>query len=314
VPHQHDHFRTRMTHTLEVALIARTLGRALRLNEDLIEAIALAHDLGHSPFGHGGETVLNELMVEHGGFEHNRQSLRVVDYLEHPYPDFRGLNLTRVVRECIARHETAYDTPACPDFSDDLQAPLAGQVVDAADEIAYTSADLEDALVSECISTAQLDDLKLWRRAWRAASQQYANAREIHLRIRACKNVLEIMASDLLEATTGAMKTLGPEASPDTVRHAGRKCARFSDVLGGEVRDLQKFLMDNVYDAGENRRRNEESQRIITELFARYVAEPSLMPERYHRRIETEGLHRVVCDYIAGMTDRYCQARHAEII
>ena len=142
VPHQHDHFRTRMTHTLEVALIARTLGRALGLNEDLIEAVALAHDLGHSPFGHGGEEILNELMADHGGFEHNRQSLRVVDYLEHPYPNFRGLNLTNVVRECIARHETAYDTPACPDFSDDLQAPLAGQVVDAADEIAYTSADL----------------------------------------------------------------------------------------------------------------------------------------------------------------------------
>ena len=165
VPHQNDHFRTRMTHTLEVALVARTLGRALRLNEDLIEAVALAHDLGHSPFGHGGEKILNELMGEHGGFEHNRQSLRVVDYLEHPYPNFRGLNLTRVVRECIARHETAYDTPASSDFSDDLRAPLAGQIVDAADEIAYTSADLEDALVSGCITTEQIDDLDLWCQA-----------------------------------------------------------------------------------------------------------------------------------------------------
>ena len=313
VPHQHDHFRTRMTHTLEVALIARTLGRALRLNEDLIEAVALAHDLGHSPFGHGGEAVLDKLMAEHGGFEHNRQSLRVVDYLEHPYPDFRGLNLTRVVRECIARHETAYDTPACSDFSDDLQAPLAGQVVDAADEIAYTSADLEDALVSECISTAQLDDLALWRRAWEAASRRYPGAREIHLRIRACKNVLEIMASDLLEATVTRIEALGPEASPDTVRHAGRKCAGFSDALGRAVRSLQKFLMDNVYEAGENARHTQESQRIITDLFGRYVADPSLLPERYRRRIDAQGAHRVVCDYIAGMTDRYCKARHAAI-
>ena len=313
VPHQHDHFRTRMTHTLEVALIARTLGRVLRLNEDLIEAVALAHDLGHSPFGHGGEAVLDKLMGAHGGFEHNRQSLRVVDYLEHPYPDFRGLNLTRVVRECIARHETAYDTPACSDFSDDLQAPLAGQVVDAADEIAYTSADLEDALVSGCISTAQLDDLALWRRAWEAASQRYAGAREIHLRIRACKNVLEIMASDLLEATVTRIQALGADPIPDTVRHAGRKCAGFSDALGRAVRGLQKFLMDNVYEAGENARRNKESQRIITDLFGRYVADESLLPERYRRRIDTEGLRRVVCDYIAGMTDRYCTARHAEI-
>jgi len=314
VPHENDHFRTRMTHTLEVALIARTLGRVLGLNEDLIEAVALAHDLGHSPFGHGGEAVLDELMGAHGGFEHNRQSLRVVDYLEHPYPNFRGLNLTRVVRECIARHETAYDTPACSDFSDDLQAPLAGQVVDAADEIAYTSADLEDALISGCISTEQLDNLALWRQAWQAAVQRYADAREIHLRIRACKNVLEIMASDLLEATVTRIEALGPKASPDTIRHAGRKCAVFSDALGPAIRDLQKFLMDNVYETGENVRRTEESQRMITDLFVRYVDDPSLLPERYRRRIDTENLHRVVCDYIAGMTDRYCKARHAEII
>jgi len=313
VPHQNDHFRTRMTHTLEVALIARTLGRALGLNEDLIEAVALAHDLGHSPFGHGGEAILNELMVDHGGFEHNRQSLRVVDYLEHPYPDFRGLNLTSVVRECVARHETAYDTPACSDFSDDLQAPLAGQVVDAADEIAYTSADLEDALVSGCITTRQIDDLDLWRQAWAAASKQYPNAREIHLRIRACKNVLEIMASDLLEATATRIEALGAEPTPNTVRHAERKCAGFSDSLAQAVRSLQKFLLDNVYEAGDNLRHNEESQQIITDLFTRYIADPSLLPERYLKRVDAQGLHLVVCDYIAGMTDRYCKARHAEI-
>jgi len=313
VPHQHDHFRTRMTHTLEVALIARTLGRALRLNEDLIEAVALAHDLGHSPFGHGGEEILNKLMSRHGGFEHNRQSLRVVDYLEHPYPDFRGLNLTNVVRECIARHETAYDTPACPDFSDNLQAPLAGQVVDAADEIAYTSADLEDALVSGCISTQQLDELDLWHQAWDAASKQYPNARKIHLRIRACKNVLEIMASDLLSATVDRIEALGPGPTPDTIRHAERKCAGFSEPLAPSISTLQKFLLHNVYTAGENARRNAASQQIIADLFARYLADESLLPDRYRRRIDQQGLHRVVCDFIAGMTDRYCTAQHAKV-
>jgi len=313
VPHQHDHFRTRMTHTLEVALIARTLGRALRLNEDLIEAAALAHDLGHSPFGHGGEAVLDELMSGHGGFEHNRQSLRVVDYLEHPYPGFRGLNLTRVVRECIARHETAYDTPACPEFADDLQAPLEGQIVDAADEIAYTSADLEDALASECIEAAQLEALSLWRRAWAAAKQQAPDAREIHLRIRACKNVLEIMASGLLDATVRRIEALGRAPSPDAVRHAAGKCAGFGDELVGEVRALQQFLMDNVYLAGENANRDTESRRVIGGLFARYVTDESLLPERYRGRVDTDGLHRVICDYIAGMTDRYCKARYDEI-
>ena len=313
VPHQHDHFRTRMTHTLEVALIARTVSRALGVNEDLTEAVALAHDLGHSPFGHGGEDILNKLMSDRGGFEHNRQSLRVVDYLEHPYPNFRGLNLTNVVRECIARHETAYDTPACEDFLDDLQAPLAGQVVDAADEIAYTSADLEDALVSGCITTDQLEDLALWRRAWAAALGQYPDARWIHLRIRACKNVLEIMASNLLAETKTRIEALGPDPTVDTIRQAGRKTAAFSDLLVIAVEELQKFLMDNVYTAGENQRRNAESQQIISDLFTRYIADASLLPERYRRRIDTGGLHRVVCDFIAGMTDRYCTAQHAEL-
>jgi len=314
VPHEHDHFRTRMTHTLEVALIARTLGRALGLNEDLIEAVALAHDLGHSPFGHGGETVLNRLMKDHGGFEHNRQSLRVVDYLEHPYPNFRGLNLTNVVRECIARHETAYDTPACGDFADDLRAPLAGQVVDAADEIAYTSADLEDSLVSQCISTDQLGDLELWRQARAAAQNQYPNARSIHVRIRACKNVLEIMASDLLAATRGRIADLGANPTADAIRRAGSKCAGFSESLAPAVRALQKFLMDNVYTAGPNAERNAESQRIISDLFGLYLSDESLLPDRYRNRIDEQGAHRVVCDFIAGMTDRYCTARHAELI
>ncbi|MHC4983570.1 MAG: dGTP triphosphohydrolase, partial [Planctomycetota bacterium] len=143
VPHEQDHFRTRMTHTLEAAQIGRDLARALSLNEDLIEAVSLAHDLGHPPFGHAGEEALAELMAESGGFEHNRQSLRAVDYLEHPYPQFRGLTLTRVVRECLAKHESRCDSPACEEFDDGLLAPLEGQLVDLADEIAYTAADLE---------------------------------------------------------------------------------------------------------------------------------------------------------------------------
>jgi len=313
VPHQHDHFRTRMTHTLEVALIARTLGRAMRLNEDLIEAVALAHDLGHPPFGHGGETVLGELMSARGGFEHNRQSLRVVDYLEHPYPDFRGLNLTRAVRECIARHETAYDTPACPEFADDRRAPLEGQIVDAADEIAYTSADLEDALASEYIRAEQLESLAVWQRAWQAAETRSPGAREIHLRIRACKNVLEIMASDVLEATSRRIATLGDAPNVEDIRGADTKCAGFSDELGREVRALQQFLMDNVYLAGENANRDAESRRVIGGLFAKYAADESLLPKRYRRRISTDGLHRVICDYIAGMTDRYCKAQYDRI-
>ena len=312
VPHVHDHFRTRLTHTLEVAQIARELGRAMRLNEDLIEAAALAHDLGHPPFGHTGEAVLDEMMAGHGGFEHNRQSLRIVDYLEHPYPNFRGLNLTRVLRECIARHESRFDSPVCEEFPPGLQACLEGQVTDLADEIAYTSADLEDALTAEWLTVEQLDELTLWRRAWAAAQAAAPAARPIHRRIRACKAVVSILADDLLHATARSIETLHVR-TPDDVRRAGRKCAALSDETAEALRQMQQFLLDNVYTAPANAEQRRTTCRVIRELFAAYQAEPALLPGRYARRIAADGLHRVICDYIAGMTDRFCRAEHRRL-
>lgn len=312
VPHEHDHFRTRLTHTLEVAQIARTLGRALRLNEDLIETVALAHDLGHPPFGHGGEGVLDELMTEHGRFEHNRQTLRVVDYLEHPYPRFRGLNLTTVVRECLARHKTRYDAPSCEEFDTNLQAPLEGQLVDLADEIAYTSADLEDALAAGWIDAEQLRGLALWRDAWKAADVEAPDARAIHKRIRACKGVLASMADDLLAATTTNIAELGLD-SVGAVRHASQPAVAFFETMRNPVARLQEFLFDAVYMHPANVEQDDRAGRIIRGLFAAYVADPGLLPPRYRQRIDADGLHRVVCDYIAGMTDRFCQEEHAKI-
>ena len=312
VPHEHDHYRTRLTHTLEVAQIARTLGRALGLCEDLVEAVALAHDLGHPPFGHGGESVLDELMADHGRFEHNRQSLRVVDYLEHPYPRFRGLNLTRAVRECLAKHESRYDTPICEDFDTSLPAPLAGQLVDLADGIAYTSADLDDALAAGQIRVEQLSELTLWRRAWRAAEADCPAARPIHKRIRACKGVLAAMADDLLAATAERIDELGVR-SPDDVRRAGRKCVTFSAETAAAVEETQQFLLDNVYLCGDNAEHDRLADRVLCELFAAFVGDDSLLPERYRRRIASDGLHRTTCDYLAGMTDRFCLREHARI-
>jgi dGTPase len=312
VPHEHDHFRTRMTHTLEVAQIGRTIARALRLNEDLVETVALAHDLGHPPFGHSGEAVLNELMAGHGRFEHNRQSLRVVDYLEHPYPQFRGLNLTQVVRECLARHRTRYDTPDCPEFDPSLQAVLEGQLVDVADELAYTSADLEDALAAGCIAEDQLSDLDLWRQAKQAVEQDCPDAAPIHQRIRACKAVLSALADDMIAHTALLVEQLGL-SSPDAVRRAGRRCAGFSGGMAESAGQLQDFLMKMVYLRGENARREEEAGRIIRALFNAYVSDPRLLPDRYRRRTASDGLHRVVCDYIAGMTDRFCRQEHGRI-
>jgi len=312
VPHENDHFRTRLTHTLEVAQIGRTLGRALGLCEDLVEAVALAHDLGHPPFGHGGEAALDGLMTEHGRFEHNRQSLRVVDYLEHPYPHFRGLNLTRVVRLCLAKHETRYDSPLPGGLDDPGMAPLAGQLVDRADEIAYTSADLEDSISAESISVEQVEHLALWQHAWRAAEESAPHARAIHKRIRACKNVLAAMADNLLNTTVAVIDSLGVRG-PDDVRDARRRCVGFSPQMARDIEEMQDFLLNNVYLSERHAECDQRGQRIIRELFNAFVATPSLLPERYRRRIESDGLCRVTCDYIAGMTDRYCDQEHARL-
>jgi dGTPase len=400
-PHTGDYSRMRLTHTVEVAQISRTLARALRLNEDVAEAVALAHDLGHPPFGHSGEAALNELMADHGHFEHNRQSLRVVDYLEHPYPGFRGLNLCRVIRECLAKHTSRYDTPVCEEFDPKLLAPLEGQLVDQCDEIAYTSADLEDALAVGWLTLEQLGGLKLWQQAWAVAQAESPDARDIHKRIRACKAVLATMADDLLTTTlaniaqmnidspqaareggsrgegvppscvAGILPACGeaslasrPVGVPPTVfgqgenktqqrhgkdepvraqahadrmsaTHAGkmpashadgtsaahtggtpvvlmgkmpmpRKTVALSPAVAPAVREMQDFLMANVYLSGPNADKERRCHRIIAGLFEAYLKDPSLLPQRYRTRIDTDGLHRTICDFIAGMTDRYC--------
>jgi len=306
VPHEHDHCRTRLTHTLEVAQIARTLARALRLNEDLAEAVALAHDLGHPPFGHAGETALNDLMADHGRFEHNRQSLRVVDYLEHPYPRFRGLNLTQVVRECLAKHKTPYDAPTGGEFDPSLHAPLEGQLVDLADAIAYTAADLEDALSAGWITVERLAAFGLWGRAWAAAQAEAPDAGFIHKRIRACKAVLGGMSDDVIAATNANIAELGVD-SVDAVRGAGRRSAEFSPSMARDVEEMQQFLLADVYLDPRSAERGRQARRIIGELFEAYAADPNLLPDRYARRAAADGLHRVVCDYVAGMTDRFCK-------
>jgi len=312
VPHEQDHHRTRLTHTLEVAQIARTLARAVGANEDVVEAVALAHDLGHPPFGHAGEAALNEAMAGAGGFEHNRQSLRVVDYLEHPYPAFRGLNLTRAVRRCLAKHETRYDHPGDGELDDGLAAALEGQLVDLADELAYTSADLADALSAKWITPDDLADLALWREAWRRAREAMPDARAIHHRIQACRNVLGTMADDVVAETTRRIAEMRP-ASPDEVQRAGRRVAGFSPDWDAPVRQLQQFMLERVYEHPVADGHSGRGRGIIADLFAAYLADASRLPGRYQARIPAEGDRRVICDYIAGMTDRFCRQEHERI-
>ncbi len=311
-PHLHDHLRTRYTHTVEVAQVARTLGTALRLNADLIEAVALAHDLGHPPFGHGGERTLDELMRDHGGFEHNRQSLRVVDYLERPYPQFHGLNLTRAVRECIARHETRYDTPVCPEFPPGRLGPLEGQVVDLADEIAYTAADLEDAFQANWLTVADVADLELWRAAWRRVRAAWPDARDIHKQIRTVQTVTAVLVDDAVAASGATLEAMDLR-SPDDVRAADAKAVALSPGVRDALDAMQEFLLERVYRRRDNAAHERRARDTLVDLFGAFETEPGLLPERFARRIDADGLHRTLCDYIAGMTDRYAREEHARV-
>ncbi|HNX25974.1 MAG TPA: dNTP triphosphohydrolase [Phycisphaerae bacterium] len=308
VPHEYDHFRTRLTHSLEVSQIGRDVGRALGLNEDLIEAVALAHDLGHPPFGHIGEKVLDELMASYGHFEHNRQSLRVVDYLEHPYPSYRGLNLTQMTRICLAKHETRYDSPADNEFTKIRFAPLEGQLVDLADEIAYTTADLEDALEADWLSMVDLNELELWRQAWATVEAEYPDARKIHKRIRSTKKILNMMAVDAITYAGEKLSGMKP-ASYEKVMDGPQKIITFSPDMEKLIAPLHALLMGKVYCHSSNMLNDEFARVAIMDLFCYFTTNPGKLPQRYLVRVEDgcDSLQRVICDYLAGMTDRFCR-------
>ena len=303
--HEGDFFRTRLTHTMEVAQIARTLTRALNLNEDLTEAIALAHDLGHTPFGHSGEEALRELMADHGGFEHNRHGVRIIDYLEHPYPQFRGLNLTWEVRECIAKHATQYDHPAVDGFGD-TPPPLEGQVVEIADAIAYDSHDLDDALAMGIISAADLEGLAIFRQAAADFEKTLADLSTDQRIRRIAKLLIDLMARDLLVTSEREIATAGV-ASLDEVREAGRRLIHLSAELEPKVKELEAFMMDRVYRHHRVVRMTTKAKRFIGKIFEAYRTNPDQLRPAYRRRAQAEGLERVIADYIAGMTDRFAQ-------
>ncbi len=321
VNHEGDNYRTRLTHTLEVAQIARGIARALRLNEDLTEAVALAHDLGHTPFGHSGEDALHELMGGHGGFEHNTHGLRIVDRLEHRYPNFPGLNLTHEVRESIAKHTTSYDAPSSTEFDPSRQMLLEGQVVDAADEIAFDNHDIEDGLRAGVITSDQLGQLELWREA-----SGYAEAAFEHLGrpVRPTQVItflIHILTINLLEHTAKQIQEAGLTSAED-VQTCGRRLVSFSPSTKPKKKKLEAFLFENVYRHYRVQRMANKAKRFIIELFQEYTREPNQLPPHHQARIEEEtagglnredALHRVVCDYIAGMTDRYAQEEYKRL-
>ena len=306
-----DHLRTRLTHSIEVASISRTIARALRLNEDLAEAIALAHDLGHPPFGHSGEEMLAECMRDHGGFDHNRQSVRVVELLETPYPDFPGLNLTFEVREGLRKHERPYKFPtpggeeyACPS--------LEGQVADLADEITYYSHDLDDALDFEILTPARLDENDVWRTSHRAVLARYTGVHEPDLHKLTIREIIDREVHDLVVTSAEAIAESGVQSSDD-VRRQTMPLIRYSDELAAANRALRKFLYQNVYYHPRVAEVNRRACEMLRRVFEVYLADPDRLGEGAMRRVEKEGLHRTVCDYIAGMTDRYVMEEYARI-
>jgi dGTPase len=298
-----DHLRTRLTHSIEVASISRTIARALGLNEDLAEAIALAHDLGHAPFGHSGEEMLAECMREHGGFDHNRQSMRVVELLETPYPQFPGLNLTFEVREGLRKHQRPYHFPAlgtgkyyCPS--------LEAQVADLADEITYYSHDLDDAVDFEILSAAQLGENKIWRQSHGAVLTRYAGVREPKLHKLIIRDIIDNEVHDLVATSAESIAGSGVR-STDDVRRQPAPLIRYSDELAEANGALRKFLYQNVYYHPRVAEVNQRACEMLRRVFEAYLVNPDKLGDGATRRIEKEGLHRTVCDYVAGMTDRY---------
>jgi dGTPase len=283
-----DHFRTRLTHTLEVAHLARCLAALRGLDADLAEVVALAHDLGHPPFGHAGELALNQCMQAHGGFEHNRHTLRIVEELEHPYPAFHGLNLTRVVRECLAKHSTPYDQPENQPLHDGRPPPPEGLVVNLADRMAYALHDLQDGLYAGLIQPADLDEVDLWRRASTDRSGDW----RVHLR-----------------GTIDAIQNGWLADLADQGRQAQRP--GLSAPRERELVQLEQFLIQRLYHCPALLAADDQASCILTAVFDACVASPSAMPPRFADRIPALGAHRVAADYVAGMTDRFCLEQHA---
>jgi dGTPase len=308
VNHEGDYYRTRLTHSLEVAQIARGLARRLHLNEELAEALALAHDLGHTPFGHTGEEVLNRLMAEEGGFEHNRQGLRVVTLLEERYPGFPGLNLTWEVREGIAKHSSSWDAPSArglEEYCPDLQPTLEAQLIDLADEIAYNNHDIDDGLEAGYVGLGELLELPLWRRAWDRVQAKYPGLEGRRAVYQTISHLIGLMMTDLVETTEARLRERRVE-SLDDVRRAGERLVARSPEVTELNRELKVFLRGRLYRHPKVEAMRFKADRFLTELFGAYVGHPGLLTAEARRRADAEGVKRAVCDLIAGMTDRSC--------
>lgn len=307
-----DHYRVRLTHSLEVAQIARSLARSLRLNEDLVECLALAHDLGHAPFGHSGGDVLDEVMRPFGGFEHNRQALRIVDRLELKYPQFEGLNLTYEVRESILKHHRPFDAPEYAAYRPEDGPLLEAQIVDEADGIAYNTADLDDGLRSGLLDPDAVERLEIWGVAAGKARERHPGLKGRELRHKVIPELISLLVRDLIAHTARTLESRGVD-SLAAVRAAKEPLVGFSPQVGAMERELRRFLYEAFYTHYKVSRMRYRASVVLRGLFQAFRDNPLLMPERFRRLAEIEGKERVVADYVSGMTDGYAQREYARL-
>jgi dGTPase len=311
VNHEGDNYRTRLTHSLEGAQIGRTVARVLGLNEELTECLILGHDLGHTPFGHSGERVMDEVMREHGGFEHNRQTLRILEVLERRYPDFPGLNLTWEVREGIIKHRPDSDRTVPEEYAPGEPPTLEAQLVDIVDEIAYNNHDIDDGLTSGMFTVDHIREVTLFREAHDEARAQGLEDRRL-IRHQVVRRIIDRCTQDLIDSTLRAIEEARVTSVAD-VRAAGRRLVGYSPEMVEQVRQLKDFLFREMYRHYRVVRMGDKAGRILRDLFRSLVREPRQLPPRFQQRIEQDGVHRVVCDYIAGMTDRFALQEHRKL-
>lgn len=311
VYHEGDHYRTRLTHSLEVAQIARSMARALRLNEDLCEAIALSHDLGHPPFGHSGEKALDELMDGKGGFEHNLHALRIVDHIEHRYPQFRGLNLSWESREAIAKHSKRKEDPSLKEFDRFPNPSLEAQVADLADSIAYNSHDLDDGLTSSLLTVEKLCETSIFKRFYTQATS-YDGMTPKLLNYHVIRRIINAQVGDAVRQTENNIKRFQIRDA-DEARATQEPIVDFSTDMRREHNELKKFLRENMYRHYRVIRMEEKAYNVVRDLFRAYDRRRELLPHHVQRQFDNEEKSRLICDYIAGMTDRYAMEEHRKL-
>jgi dGTPase len=310
-----DHYRNRLTHTIEVAQIGRTLARSLACNEDLTEAICLAHDLGHPPFGHVGEATLNDLMANHGGYDHQKQTYRILTLLEEKYPAHPGLNLTYEVLEGVVKHDTSYDIVDAREYEPDLRGTLECQLSNLADEIAYDTSDLDDGLRSQILQPQAVARLAIAQRVLASLGEPPdADLGKTMMRRRFIRRLVGIVVLDTIQATEKNIQQAGLQTLAE-LRALPENVAGYSPEMAGENEELKRYLYANFYRNYRVVRMAKKAERILRELFAAYIEEPlQLPPETQLRaREDSEGLYRVVCDYVAGMTDRYATQQYKKL-